>query len=655
MTDFQFIEIVDFPSAGSDNTPAHKFPDFTFKTYSPVGFRFFREAFGIKAEDFLVAMCDRPLIELSNSGASGSLFFLSADDAFIMKTVQKKEAKFLQKLLPGYYMNLTQNKRTLLPKFFGLYRYKSGSVNIRVAVMNNLLPSSIKYHEKYDLKGSTYKRKASPHELIKSHPTFKDLDFRERHDDGIALAAENYEILMRTMDRDCRVLESFSIMDFSLLIGLHYIDHGLREQFEAGVSPSEMHAEGAAAIGGATAGADVLPKIDLNKNYSVISGEEIPIIPVEDGEDQPTTTQATPNTTSLAYYPEGYIQGKVKGERVILYLGIIDILQSYRFRKKVEHTVKSIIADGATVSVTNPSFYVRRFLEFTTNLVFKKEKGRTKTRRNSQKTRKTVPVGNKGVKLVALTTQQSQDDPQDSLNLFQNSISLPQSSELTDSLVIESGSLFNKRTSREDPPRHGYLPEIQLVKVRTTATTHDSSPSGVRSLIVEHRSGSGATDSPGAGAVGVKSVTVRSEPSASGADAVGVKSATVENRSEPSASGADAVGVKSATVENRSEPDAVARVGKTVSPGPLVEEKDNVLQQASAGGLPAAHQEVSGGGEVEFEVNVHNTSTPTDSRQNLKIEPTEEAGGGTVVTASDSSVVEEVQEPNSSSLVSDII
>ena len=49
-------------------------------------------------------MCDRPLRELSNPGASGSLFYLSADDAFIMKTVQKKEARFLQKLLPGYYL-----------------------------------------------------------------------------------------------------------------------------------------------------------------------------------------------------------------------------------------------------------------------------------------------------------------------------------------------------------------------------------------------------------------------------------------------------------------------------------------------------------------------------------------------------------------------
>lgn len=51
-----------------------------------------------------MALCHQPLRELSNPGASGSLFYLSADDEFIMKTVQKKEAKFLQKLLPGYYL-----------------------------------------------------------------------------------------------------------------------------------------------------------------------------------------------------------------------------------------------------------------------------------------------------------------------------------------------------------------------------------------------------------------------------------------------------------------------------------------------------------------------------------------------------------------------
>lgn len=44
------------------------------------------------------------MTELSNPGASGSLFYRSADDEFIMKTVSRKEAEFLQKLLPGYYL-----------------------------------------------------------------------------------------------------------------------------------------------------------------------------------------------------------------------------------------------------------------------------------------------------------------------------------------------------------------------------------------------------------------------------------------------------------------------------------------------------------------------------------------------------------------------
>jgi 1-phosphatidylinositol-4-phosphate 5-kinase len=57
------------------------------------------------------------------------------------------------------WQNLNQNPRTLLPKFFGLYCYQCNSKNVRLVAMNNLLPSSVKLHQKYDLKGSTYKRK----------------------------------------------------------------------------------------------------------------------------------------------------------------------------------------------------------------------------------------------------------------------------------------------------------------------------------------------------------------------------------------------------------------------------------------------------------------------------------------------------------------
>ena len=179
---------------------------------------------------FQMSLCNEPLRELSNPGASGSLFFLTNDDEFIIKTVQHKEAEFLQKLLPGYYMNLNQNPHTLLPKFFGMFCYQCNQKNIRLIVMNNLLPSSIKMHLRFDLKGSTYKRKANKRERAKTSPCYKDLDFRDEVlPEGLSLEPETYNALITTMRRDCRVLESFRIMDYSLLIGIHNLDQAARE------------------------------------------------------------------------------------------------------------------------------------------------------------------------------------------------------------------------------------------------------------------------------------------------------------------------------------------------------------------------------------------------------------------------------------------
>ncbi|KAK5930962.1 hypothetical protein CgunFtcFv8_027155 [Champsocephalus gunnari] len=230
MQDFYVVESIFFPSEGSNLTPAHHFPDFRFKTYAPVAFRYFRELFGIRPDDYLYSLCNEPLIELSNPGASGSVFYLTRDDEFIIKTVMHKEAEFLQKLLPGYYMNLNQNPRTLLPKFFGLYCVQSGGKNIRVVVMNNVLPRVVRMHLKYDLKGSTYKRRASKKEREKARPTFKDLDFMQNLLEGLMLDQDTYNALVKTLQRDCLVLESFKIMDYSLLLGVHNMDQAERER-----------------------------------------------------------------------------------------------------------------------------------------------------------------------------------------------------------------------------------------------------------------------------------------------------------------------------------------------------------------------------------------------------------------------------------------
>uniref|UniRef100_A0A3Q0RPD4 Phosphatidylinositol-4-phosphate 5-kinase, type I, beta a n=1 Tax=Amphilophus citrinellus TaxID=61819 RepID=A0A3Q0RPD4_AMPCI len=214
MQDFSVVESVFLPSEGSNLTPAHHFPDFRLKTYAPLAFRYFRELFGIKPDDYLYSICKEPLIELSNPGASSSWFYLTSDDEFIIKTVQPKEAEFLQKLLPGYYMNLNQNPRTLLPKFYGLYCIQCGGVTIRAVVMNNVLPRAMKMHYKYDLKGSSYKRRASRKERVKSSPTFKDLDFQEMHE-GLVFDPDTYNALMKTLQRDCRVCLPKNVLSIS--------------------------------------------------------------------------------------------------------------------------------------------------------------------------------------------------------------------------------------------------------------------------------------------------------------------------------------------------------------------------------------------------------------------------------------------------------
>lgn len=391
MQDFAVVETTSFPSQGSNITPAHHYADFKFKTYAPVAFRYFRDLFNIQPDDFLLSMCNEAMVELTNPGASGSIFYVTADDEFIIKTVQHKEGEFLQKLLPGYYMNLNQNPRTLLPKFFGLYCYQCGGKNVRLIVMDNLLPSSIKIHQKYDLKGSTYKRKAAKHERSKPSPTFKDLDFMEHHPEGILLEAETYTALTKTIQRDCRVLASFKIMDYSLLVGIHNLDKALKEKQELRRESSRVAADhsagasGSSEVDGVTVTGGLSRSRSINRQRLVAHSTAMEAIqadsePIDEDDD----------------IPSGIPARNAKGERLLLFLGIIDILQSYRLKKKLEHTWKSMLHDGDTVSVHRPGFYAERFQDFMAKTVFKKIPSPLKhspSRKKSVSTRYRPPSG----------------------------------------------------------------------------------------------------------------------------------------------------------------------------------------------------------------------------------------------------------------------
>lgn len=63
---------------------------------TPFKFRNLRELFKIDAADYMMSICGNDALrELSSPGKSGSVFFLSQDDRFMIKTLRKSEVKVL--------------------------------------------------------------------------------------------------------------------------------------------------------------------------------------------------------------------------------------------------------------------------------------------------------------------------------------------------------------------------------------------------------------------------------------------------------------------------------------------------------------------------------------------------------------------------------
>lgn len=56
--------------------------------------------------------------------------------------------------------------------------------------------------------------------------------------------------------------------------------------------------------------------------------------------------------------------GSSETDEVVLYFGIIDILQDYDISKKLEHAYKSLQADPTSISAVDPKLYSKRFRDF---------------------------------------------------------------------------------------------------------------------------------------------------------------------------------------------------------------------------------------------------------------------------------------------------
>ncbi|RWW74549.1 hypothetical protein BHE74_00017508 [Ensete ventricosum] len=168
-----------FPPEGTKQTPPHQSCEFKWKDYCPLVFRSLamaslflfrlitlRKLFRVDPADYMMSICGNDVLrELSSPGKSGSFFYLTNDDRYMIKTMKKSEVKVsacsailgvsnaglsylrllqvLLRMLPAYYNHFRAFENTLVTKFFGLHCVKlTGAAQRKVGLVFDV--SSVK-------------------------------------------------------------------------------------------------------------------------------------------------------------------------------------------------------------------------------------------------------------------------------------------------------------------------------------------------------------------------------------------------------------------------------------------------------------------------------------------------------------------------------
>ncbi|CAL0328810.1 unnamed protein product [Lupinus luteus] len=281
-----------FPPEGSKNTPPHPSCDFRWKDYCPVFLR----------------------------------------------------------MLPGYYKHVRAFENTLVTKFYGLHCVRltgASQKKVRFVIMENLFCSKYPIHRRFDLKGSTFGRSTDkPEAEIEPTTTLKDLDLNYI----FRLRKSWFHEFCRQVDRDCDFLQQERIMDYSMLVGLHFREISCSDN----VTPDARTPTG---NGNFDDGAPRLSGVDV---------DDLIVDPsrwAKLGINMPARAELT-RRRSVCDPPQ--LVGEPTGELydIIIFFGIIDVLQNYDISKKLEHAYKAFQCDPTSISAVDPRLYSKRFRDF---------------------------------------------------------------------------------------------------------------------------------------------------------------------------------------------------------------------------------------------------------------------------------------------------
>lgn len=303
LNEADFREVRDILELKYENTRTMK--EYRFVDYCPYVFQKLRAQAGITPEAYMASIQPELFLKsLSNQkfseGRSGSFFCFSPDKCFIIKTIPESEAKLLNKILPAYYQYIGNNPDSRLMRFYGLHAIKMHyGDQVFVIVMSNAFRTHRKIHERYDLKGSWVRREVgkdfrdNPGKVLGMDIDLKAMGRKVR------LTNEQRTAMVQQITDDATFMCSLGIMDYSILLGIHFVD---RAAEGTTVAIEGVAASGAADATDGGAGASSTPQTPqrLLKNgdesESESEGEGDDRRPLLDGGRRAEDLEAGPST-----------------------------------------------------------------------------------------------------------------------------------------------------------------------------------------------------------------------------------------------------------------------------------------------------------------------------------------------------------------------
>lgn len=355
-----------------------------FTPYLPDVFAELRSAYGVAARDFVASFQTSTKPKISE-GASGAFLFFSGDRKFLVKSMSESECRFLCQIAEDYVEYLIANPSSLVTKFFGCFKITLYEKKFYFVVMENLFDvadQGLQIHHRFDIKGSwvnrSYKRPRRGTKtkcrhcsmqfkygarnaqmqcpnvvgLHEPNVVLKDNDLRTRMRIGREAGRELYEQLREDSLFLCR----HGIMDYSLLLGVvdieFMVDHlkansrrntvtsanadNTNESFMSTDSTASDHA--GRGSGGVPVGLQSLVREVHGRSDSDVQTTTLP--------------KRKPMRRSKRIFGPGYY-----------YVGVIDILQTWTLKKRLERFWKVHIqrCDPEGLSAIEPELYQRRF------------------------------------------------------------------------------------------------------------------------------------------------------------------------------------------------------------------------------------------------------------------------------------------------------